>query len=318
MWLDGLIALPLLCLAGEWALAGRRRVLGPVVVAVVWIANFYTAYMATLGAALVLLARLLLMDATVRRRLAALGRAAVTAGLGVGLAAPLVAVVWFGSEHASPGRDLAFHAAPWTDVFARLLPGTYSFLTPAVYLDSAVLLLALTLPLHAAVPRATRAVWTALPLAVLLSLQWGPTHLVWHAFATPNGSPFRQVFVLSGLMVIAAWLSLAHGVPGRRPLLAAGAVLGLVWLGASSSELIEPWAYPLALARAPPPRWPPCSCCAAASGPAAPGSRSPPRSCWWAPRSGSPRPPPPSPPPPGWRTRTTTRRGASARAPSAG
>ncbi|GAB2613153.1 YfhO family protein [Streptomyces capparidis] len=250
MWLDGLIALPLLCLAGEWALAGRRRVLGPVVVAVVWIANFYTAYMATLGAALVLLARLLLMDATVRRRLAALGRAAVTAGLGVGLAAPLVAVVYFGSEHASPGRDLTFHAAPWTDVFARLLPGTYSFLSPAVYLDSAALLLALALPLHAAVPRATRAVWTALPLAVLLSLQWGPTHLVWHAFATPNGSPFRQVFVLSGLMVIAAWLSLAHGVPGRRPLLAAGAVLGLVWLGASSSELVEPWAYPLALAGA--------------------------------------------------------------------
>ena len=58
MWLDGLIAFPLLCLVGEWVRGGRRPVLGPAVVALVWIANFYTAYMATLGAALVLLVRL--------------------------------------------------------------------------------------------------------------------------------------------------------------------------------------------------------------------------------------------------------------------
>ena len=75
MWLDGLIAFPLLCLVGEWALTDRRPVLGPLVVALAWTANFYTAYMATIGAALVLLLRLLLGREDVRRKLVVLGRA---------------------------------------------------------------------------------------------------------------------------------------------------------------------------------------------------------------------------------------------------
>ncbi|WP_140160819.1 YfhO family protein, partial [Streptomyces fradiae] len=58
MWLDGLIAFPLLCLVVEWVREGRRTALGPVVVALCWAANFYTAYMATLGAGLVLLVRI--------------------------------------------------------------------------------------------------------------------------------------------------------------------------------------------------------------------------------------------------------------------
>ena len=54
MWLDGLIAFPLLCMVGAWARAGRRPIAGIAVVALCWTANFYTAYMATIGAALVL------------------------------------------------------------------------------------------------------------------------------------------------------------------------------------------------------------------------------------------------------------------------
>lgn len=41
MWLDGLVTLQLLCLVGEWALHGRRPLLGVLVVALAWIANFY-------------------------------------------------------------------------------------------------------------------------------------------------------------------------------------------------------------------------------------------------------------------------------------
>jgi uncharacterized membrane protein YfhO len=82
MWLDGLIALPLLCLVGEWVLTGRRPFLGALVVTAAWIANFYTAYMATLAAALVFLLRLWLADLPRRRRLIAAGRAVLTFALG--------------------------------------------------------------------------------------------------------------------------------------------------------------------------------------------------------------------------------------------
>ncbi|URN18731.1 YfhO family protein, partial [Streptomyces sudanensis] len=139
MWLDGLIAFPLLCLVAEWVRLGRRPVLGPVVVAVCWVANFYTAYMATLGAALVLLAR-----GGTRPRV--LGRAAGTVLLGIGLAAPVLVPVFLGSRHAYPGWTRDFDPARWTDLAARVLPATYGFFTPALFLGAGALLLAAALP----------------------------------------------------------------------------------------------------------------------------------------------------------------------------
>jgi hypothetical protein len=247
MWLDGLIALPLLCLVGEWALNGRRPVLGAVVVAAAWIANFYTAYMATLAAGLVLLVRLWLSGLPRRQGLAAAGRAGLTVALGMGLAAPLVTVVYFGTRHASPGRFRDFTPVATEDLLARLLPTTYSFGSPALFVGTTALLLALALPFHRAAPRRVRTGWPLLVAGVTLSMQWGPTQLLWHAFAAPQGSSYRQAFVLCALLVIAAWQSLSYGTPDRRALCAAGALLALIAAVASRSDLVRPLAWPVLL-----------------------------------------------------------------------
>lgn len=245
MWLDGLIAFPLLCLAGEWARTARRPVLGTLLVALAWVSNFYTAYMATLGAALVLAVRLLLEDGTARERVRGLGRAARTVLLGIGLAAPVLLPVFLGTRHAYPGWTRPFAPAAWPDAAARLLPATYGFFSPALFLGTGSLLPACALAFHRGVPRAERWVWPGLVALVALSLQWGPTHLLWHAFATPNGSPFRQTFVLSGLVVIAAWTAVARGWPDRRALLGGAGVLVLIAAGAAPSALVTRWTYPL-------------------------------------------------------------------------
>ncbi|MFH8341504.1 YfhO family protein [Streptomyces sp. AM6-12] len=247
MWLDGLIALPLLCLAGEWALAGRCRILGVLLVALAWSANFYTAYMATLGAGLVLLARLLITGPPLGQALRRAGRAALTAALGMGLAAPLLAVVYLGTKHAYPGRLARFHPVPAENLLARLLPATYDYSSPALYVGTTALLLALALPFHRAVPGRVRACWTALVLAVALSLQWAPTSLAWHAFAIPQGSSYRQAFVLCGLLVIAAWHTLSYGPPGLPALGAAGALLAVAAAGASRTDLVHAHTWPVLL-----------------------------------------------------------------------
>jgi hypothetical protein len=248
MWLDGLVFLPLLCLVGEWARRGRRPFLCVLIVALAWTANFYTAYMATLAAGLVLLLRLWLGDLSRRQRLRAAGRATLVAVLGMGLAAPLVTVVYFGAEHAYPGRVRQFVPVPTEDLLARLLPGTYSYGTPAVFVGTTALLLALALPFHRAAPARVRAGWTLLVVGVALSMQWGPTHLLWHAFATPQGSSYRQAFVFCALLVIAAWHTLSYGVPGPRALGAAGALLALVIAFASGGErTLRAFSLPLAL-----------------------------------------------------------------------
>ncbi|MFM9708990.1 YfhO family protein [Streptomyces galilaeus] len=247
MWLDGLIALPLLCLAGEWALAGRHRFLGIGIVAAAWTANFYTAYMATLAAGLVLLLRLWLSGLPRVQGLAAAGRACLTTALGMGLAAPLVTVVYFGSAHASPGRFTGFTPVPTRDLLARLLPTTYSFGSPALFVGTTALLLALALPFVRSAPPRVRAGWPLLVAVVTLSLQWGPTQLLWHAFAAPQGSSYRQTFVVCALLVIAAWHALSYGPPDRRALAAAGALLALTAAVASRSDLVRPLAWPVLL-----------------------------------------------------------------------
>ncbi|WP_418959560.1 YfhO family protein [Streptomyces tritici] len=245
MWLDGLLALPLLCLVGEWARGARRPVLGPLVVALAWLSNFYTAYMATLGAAVFLAVRLLTADEGARRRLAGLLRASRAVLIGIGLAAPLVTVVFFATRVADPTPPTEFAAAAWTDVLARLLPATSSVATPALYIGTAALALALTLPFHAAVPRRERAVWTGAIVLVALSLQWEPTHLLWHAGASPNGIPYRQTFVLCGLLVLAAWLSAARGLPRLPALAGGGALLAVVALAARHSVDVDRWTFPV-------------------------------------------------------------------------
>lgn len=237
MWLDGLIAFPLLCLTGEWALRGRRLVLGVLVVALCWTANFYTAYMATLGAALVVLVRVALAREGVRERLAVVGRAAGTTVLGIALSAPVLLPLFLSSGQAYPGWVKEFRPVSWADLFARLLPATYSFSSPAVFVGTGTLLLVAALPFHRAVPLRTRLCWAGLTATVALSLQWAPTHLAWHLFATPNGSPYRQTFVLAGIAVIAAWAGLAAGLPGLRALAAGAGLLTAAALWAADSPL---------------------------------------------------------------------------------
>ncbi|MGW1888053.1 YfhO family protein [Streptomyces sp. NPDC001970] len=244
MWLDGLLAFPLLCLVGEWARAGRRPVLGPLVVALAWTANFYTAYMATIGAAVVLVVRLLTADDDGRRRLAGLLRAVRGVAVGIGLAAPLVVVVYMGTRVADPTPVVTFSAAAWADVVARLLPGTSSVATPALYIGTPALALALTLPFNRAVAPRVRIAWTAAICLVTLSLQWEPTHLLWHAGASPNGIPYRQTFVLCGLLLIAAWLSTARGLPRMPALLGAAALLAVLVLATRGTPDIDRWTYP--------------------------------------------------------------------------
>ncbi|MFE2926788.1 YfhO family protein [Streptomyces goshikiensis] len=245
MWLDGLIAFPVLCLTGEWALRGRRPVVGALVVCLCWTANFYTAYMATLGAALVLVVRVVLTREGVRERLRVVGRAAGTTLLGIALASPVLVPLFISSGQAYPGLVREFRPVSWADTFARLLPATYSFSSPAVFVGTGTLLLLAALPFHRAVPRRVRLWWAGLAAAVLVSFQWTPTHLAWHVFATPNGSPYRQTFVLAGIVVIAAWTGLAAGLPGPRALAAGAGVLVTVALWASGSELVNGWTYGL-------------------------------------------------------------------------
>lgn len=211
IWLWGLVALPLLGIAVEWCLEGRRWPGAALLVALAWTGNFYTAMMATMAACVLLAVRLAVLDLTGAQRLRAAGRAATAAATGIVLTLPLLLPSFLSSGAAQPTTAAAFDPVRIEVFLTGMLPATHLWGgRPRLYVSSLGLILAGTFLLNKAIARRTRLVWAAATLLVLASFQFPPTQYVWHGLAVPNGNPYREAFVFSGMVVIVAWLSLAH------------------------------------------------------------------------------------------------------------
>ncbi|MGR7000053.1 YfhO family protein [Yinghuangia aomiensis] len=226
MWLWGLAAFPLICFAAEWSLQGRRWVLGSLFVALAWFGNFYTAIMATIGAR-----RGVPRAAGVR--LPPVARAAARAGA--------VRVHGGRRRRARPGLRAAVvpgQQGRAADAGFDVLGGVRRRLSDAVAArhaavgdraevlrrDRLALLLVLSFPLNRRFSGRVRAAWSAALVLVALSFVWEPTVLLWHGAAVPNGSPYRATFILGGLIVMVAWISLSK-LPGKLPAAVAAAVV---------------------------------------------------------------------------------------------
>ncbi|MCP9966943.1 YfhO family protein [Actinomadura madurae] len=113
-WLDGLIFLPLLCLVGEWTVRRRRWVPGVLIFAAAWYLNFYSAYMATIGAVAIVLARVLSMEMSWRARLEFGIRYTAAATCGVALVMPLFVPTFLAVSNAPKTDGFAFDVSPWS------------------------------------------------------------------------------------------------------------------------------------------------------------------------------------------------------------
>ncbi|MEU6755889.1 YfhO family protein [Streptomyces sp. NPDC046685] len=211
MWLWGLVALPMLGIAVEWCLEERRWPGVALLVALAWFGNFYTAMMATMAACVLLAVRMLTREMTGGQRLRALWRAATGAGTGIVLTLPLLLPSFLSSGSAQPTEAAAFDPVRIEIFLSGMLPATHLWGgRPRLYVASLGLILAGAFVLNTAIARRTRLVWAAATLLVVASFQFPPTQYVWHGLAVPNGNPYREAFVFSGMVVVVAWLSLAH------------------------------------------------------------------------------------------------------------
>ena len=245
MWLDGLIALPLFALVGEWAIRRQRFALSVAVVAVMWWANFYTAFMATLGAGVLVLLRLVVLRVRGRDLLATVLRFGAAFAAGMGLVLPALVPLFRAVAMAHPTPGGGFARASVSEFFGRLLPATEGVgVSPGLYVTTACLLLAVTVPWNGRLPAVIRVAYPVTGVLLVASFQWAPTQAMWHGFDTPDGSPYRQAFVLAAFLVVTAWVALDAGLPGPRPLAAAVAsmiVLAVVTRGSTHSTA---WTLP--------------------------------------------------------------------------
>ncbi|MFC9326412.1 YfhO family protein [Kitasatospora sp. NPDC057015] len=235
-WLWGPVSLPLLLLAADWCLHERRWATGALCVAAAWAGNLHTAAAATLAAGLVLLIRLAAGERAPARTAPALrtwarvlGRAVTMTAAGVLIAAPVLFVALRAAEDAQPALLSTVTGEPPgpLDRFAQLLPGAPGApALPDVAVGMLGLLLVASLPFNARVRARERIAWCVLPALAGLALASRPDVLRWHGLVLPVAGPYRAGFVLSGLLVLAAWVCLSHRP--RPPALLGGA--GLVLL----------------------------------------------------------------------------------------
>jgi len=240
MWLDGLIALPMFFLVAEWSLRRTNRLLSVLVVAVFWLSNFYTAYMATIACGVYFIARLLTIeDVGWTLRLRAAVRHGVSFLLGIALVAPILLPVITANDAATPSPPGVFHASRLDLFLSRLLPLSEGVgRTASLYVGTVALLLALTMPFNRYVPWKSKVVWTVTTVGLALSFRWAPTQKFWHGFDTPNGSQYREAFVLCGVIVVVAWIAVSHRLPGPIALLCGGALLAVIAVLAHGSPLL--------------------------------------------------------------------------------
>ena len=211
MWMWGLVSLPLLGIAMEWSLQGRRWVGATLLVTLAWTGNYYTAMMASLAAVILLFVRLATLDMDMRARVRAVLRAASAMALGAAVTLPLLLPSYLASKDAQPTLAGEFVAVPSDIFFASMLPTTHMWSgRPKMYIASLGLILALAFLLNRAIPARTRAVWGVTATLVAASFQWGPTQFLWHGLAIPNGNSYRETFVFSGLLAMMAWMCLAN------------------------------------------------------------------------------------------------------------
>jgi Bacterial membrane protein YfhO len=227
MWMWGLVSFPLLCIAGHWLSAGRgltapRWCAATALVALAWGGNFYTGFMATLGAGLVVCASLVAHKVPIRDLWPIGWRAATALGIGIGLTAPFVYPAYRASKGAQPTGNTSFVRATPTQFLAQLFPGThFGDSIPLLGFGFLGLLLALSFPVNRRVARRTKATWSGLVVLLVFSFQWEPTELLWHGLEQPNGSKYREAFLLSGVLTIVAWQSVSARI-GPRTLAMAG------------------------------------------------------------------------------------------------
>ncbi|WP_051271352.1 YfhO family protein [Shimazuella kribbensis] len=247
MWLDGLIAFPLICLVGQWALERKHIYLGTFLVLFIWISNFYTAYMATLGAAIVILIRMFTEQMTSKDRGNALLRGIGMVALGIGMAMPLIYPILKATGIAQPTSTKPFEAVPWAHLFSRLFPITEGIgLSPSIFIGTPALLFAFAFLFQKQIVLKVRMIWSIVTLLVLLSFQWNPTQLLWHAFAAPNGSSFREAFIFCGMMTMLAWMFIRHiQKQNKMTLLGAALLFAILMVVTSNSPLLTSVTFPI-------------------------------------------------------------------------
>jgi uncharacterized membrane protein YfhO len=234
MWIDGLIFLPLICLAIEKLVDTGRFAFFSIILALMFIANFYIGWMVAIFVCFYFLVYyFFISEKTVNNipiynnipyffssgvKFAAGG--ILAAGIAAWLLLPLISSLSLGKfEFTTPD----FTPKARFDMllfFKNMLPNVYDTCrpegSPVVYCGVGALILIPLYFMNERISFRKKLGFGLLALFILISMYVSTIDLAWHGFQLPNWLPYRYSFIFSFLCLIMAADSLKNAVGIKR------------------------------------------------------------------------------------------------------
>ncbi len=209
MWLDGVYLLPLVLLGVEFLLRGTRQ-LFIIVLAILFISNFYMAYIIGIFTFLYFIKRSLSIGISKKVFLKNFGSFIFCTVIAGGISAFLTIPTYLHlNRNIYPPGDSNGMSEPtfsFFQFFAKLYNGGIQlFELPNVYSGLMVLLLFPLFFMMTEFRVKEKVLYLLLLGGIFLSLQIKLLNLVWHAFESPVGYLHRFAFIFSFLMIVLAF-----------------------------------------------------------------------------------------------------------------
>lgn len=213
MWLDGLIALPLVLAGVERVCDKRRFLLYTLSLLYIFIANYYIGYMVGIFSALYFL-YYMLSGRTSARGFREIAVSTVTYGFSsvsaILLSCPIIIPVYkslslgklvYGEQDKSWRENFNIG-----DILIKLFPGTYDTIRPEglpmIYCGTVTLIFAVLYFTARKIPLRQRIAGGALIGFMVISMYIAPLDMKWHGGQVPVWMPYRYSFMISFLLVI--------------------------------------------------------------------------------------------------------------------
>lgn len=209
MWLDGIYLLPLVLLGVEFLIRGKRPCF-IIVLAILFISNFYMAYIIGIFTFLYFIKRSLFISSGKKlffnNFVAFILCSIIAGGISAFLTIPTYLHLKGNSYPSTDGIGLIDPTFHFFQFFAKLYNGgTYLFELPNVYSGLMVLLLFPLFFIITEVKAKEKVLYLILVGGLFLSLQIKLLNLVWHAFESPVGYLHRFAFIFSFVIILLAF-----------------------------------------------------------------------------------------------------------------
>lgn len=214
MWLDGIYLLPLILLGVEKLVRKNQFLLLTFSLAIMFISNFYIAYMVGIFTFLYFVARFAIVH-NIRDVKFGLKKLALFIGITL-LAVGISAIVTLPTYMDLKSNFAERAALPWTTefnfdlitVYSRFFSGIIDTTVnglPNIYAGVLTILLAPMFFITKKISRKEKIVYGILVFIMFISLEIPLLNIAWHGFEPPTNFPFRYSFLVSFLFIYMAF-----------------------------------------------------------------------------------------------------------------